>query len=358
MNALTTLPPGGMPSIFASRSDLPDMAKAAGANLLPSFAVIGYKGRNWRVKYRGEDELLTDERNVPIPFLDVAIVGISPAIAKIWYDKRYQEGDNAAPDCWSTNGVSPDLASPKKQCSTCAACPQNVFGSRITEAGKKGKACQDNRRLAVVPMGDVSNEGYGGPMLLRLPPMSLANLDKYARDIGPFGAQPYMVGTRLGFNYDVAYPEITFQALGWLPTEDASVALDWITDPQTERILSTEISDVSSDPEQAVDDATASALSGGPPPSSPPPAAAAAPAPAPAPQPAPAHVAAVAPKPAPQPAPAAAQAVPAKKSPFGAKKAGVVQATPAATVQAAPAPAAVVQAAPANMEAAIDDLLS
>jgi hypothetical protein len=350
MNALTTLPPGGIPSVFASRTNLPDMAAAAQANLLPSFAVISYKGRNWRIKYRGEDELLMDDRGVPMATLEVAIVGISPAISKIWYDKRYSEGDNAAPDCWSTNGVAPDPASPKKQCASCAACPQNVFGSRITEAGKKGKACQDARRVAVVPVGDIENETYGGPMLLRIPPMSLGNLAKYTSDIARFNAQPYMVGTVLGFNYDVAYPEITFKTLGWLSNEDAAGVLNWISDPQVERILSTEIVEVSHDP----GDTTAGALAGGPPAAfggGAQPAVAPQPAPQPAPAPAPAAV-------APQPAPvqqAAPAAPPAKKTGGFGKKSS--QSAPAAAAQPAAQPT-VVQGAPANMDAAIDDLLS
>jgi hypothetical protein len=218
---------GGMPAVFANRA-LPDMNAAAKAGLAPSFAVIGYKGRNWRLKYAGEEELLKEANGAPVATLDVVIVGISSAISKIFYEKKYQEGDDQAPDCWSTDGLKPDAAAPKKQSVACANCPQGQWGSRVTDAGKKAKNCQDSRRLVVVPADDVENDGYGGPMLLRLPPMSLSNLAAYTRELEKYGAQPYAVRTVLGFNYDVAYPEITFQTTGWLDNDTAEQVADLI----------------------------------------------------------------------------------------------------------------------------------
>jgi hypothetical protein len=248
MNNIVPLRTGQVPAVFANRANLPDMNAAAQQGLAAAFAVIGYKGRNWRIKYRGEDELLKDGRGVPIPALDVVVVGLSPAISKQWYDKRYTEGDNEAPDCFSIDGIKPDRASPKVQCASCAACPQNVWGSRTTEAGKKAKACQDSRRIAVVPLGDIQNDGYGGPMLLRVPPMSLANLAKYTTEIGRYGAQPFMIQTQLHFNYDVAYPMIEFTALGWLDEAQASAVAEVMDSPLIERMLETEVVEASADP--------------------------------------------------------------------------------------------------------------
>lgn len=236
MNQLAPLA-GSAPAAFASAGNLPDMNAAAQAGLMPSFAVIGYKGRNWRIKHRQNEELLLDGRGVPIPTLPVVIVGISSAVSKLYYEKRYQEGDQEAPDCYSNDGIHPDPAAAKPQAPNCAACPMNVFGSRINENGKKTKACQDSRRIAVVPRGDIQNERYGGPMLLRLPTMSLANLDKYARDLQRFNAQPFMVQTDIGFDYDVAYPQITFQAAGWLTEPEVPAVLDQLKNPIIDRMI-------------------------------------------------------------------------------------------------------------------------
>lgn len=214
---------GRPPAIFASRQST--LNAAAQANVQASFAVIGYKGRNWRIKHRGEEDLLKNDQGVPFPHLEVIIVGVSPAISKIWYEKRYTEGSDEAPDCFSVDGVWPDAASLKKQSVTCATCPRNVWGSRTTEDGKKAKACQDSRRVAVVPLGDPVNEMYGGPMLLRVPPMSLNNLASYAAMLERKGAGLEFVATKLGFDYDVAYPRITFEALGWLSEEQAQIVV-------------------------------------------------------------------------------------------------------------------------------------
>ena len=261
MNQIAPLRQGQVPAAFASRANLPDMNAAARAGVAAGFAVLGYKGRNWRLKHAGNEELLKDARGVPTATLEVVIVGVSPAISKIWYEKKYSEGDDAAPDCWSVNGVTPDATAPKLQASTCAACPRNVWGSRVTDAGKKAKECQDSRRLAVVPADDIENADYGGPILLRVPPMSLANLSAYAVEIGRFGAQPFMVRTELGFDYDVAYPHLTFKALGFLTDDEARQVVEAMEHPIIERILSDEVVTETAAP--ATD--ASSPLAGGPP---------------------------------------------------------------------------------------------
>ena len=49
---------------FAGRT-FPDMNAAAQEGLRAAFAVIGFKGRNWRLKHRGEEELIKDDRGTP-----------------------------------------------------------------------------------------------------------------------------------------------------------------------------------------------------------------------------------------------------------------------------------------------------
>lgn len=221
MSALATVQrPAGLPAVFQNTPNLPDMNAAGQAGLSAGFAVIGYKGSKWHLKHRGETEMLMDG-GAPKPFLSVVIVGVAPQISKQWYEKKFTEGDDASPDCFSLDGVAPDDASPKKQATACQACPRNVWGSRITENGKKAKECQDSRRIAVVPSGDILNESYGGPMLLRIPPTSLANYATFARECSRFGVQPYQVETKLSFDYTVAYPLLTFTPTGYV-TNDAT----------------------------------------------------------------------------------------------------------------------------------------
>jgi hypothetical protein len=258
MNNIVPLRAGQAPAIFSSRN-LPDMNAAAQQGLPPAFSIIGYKGRNWRIKHRGDEELIKDPRTgAPVASLDVVIIGISPNISKQFYEKKYAEGDDASPDCYSVNGIAPEPDSPKLQCQTCAACPQNVYGSRLTENGKKAKACQDSRRLAVVPSGDIENESFGGPMLLRLPPMSLSSLAKYGNELTRFAAQPYMVETILSFDYDVAYPLLTFKAAGWLTDEQARAVAEQLDNPLVDRILNSGAVEAATQSQE-----NTSALSGG-----------------------------------------------------------------------------------------------
>lgn len=361
MNALVPLA-GGVPSVFASYQNLPDMNAAAQQGLTAAFAVISYKGKNWRIKHRGEEELVMDANNVPVAVLNVIIVGISPNISKQYYDKKYTEGDDGAPDCFSIDGVAPDAASPKKQCTTCAACPKNAWGSRITDAGKKAKACQDSRRIAVVPSGDILNEGLGGPMLLRIPPTSLNNLAGLSRELTRFGAQPFMVETQLGFDYSVAYPLLTFKATGWVQDPAAAAQIrDVMQDPIIERMLQEAVVAAEHDPEAAQHENSALATGG---PSAFQQAAAVQPTPGPAvqsepaPQQAPAAPAASPPE---QQAPATARATKTSAFSGGAKPAAaptVAQPTPVVEQPVQPVqPVQQVQQAPDDMESQIDALL-
>ena len=240
--SIAVLQNAGMPAHFnALAGNLPDMNSAANEGLSAGFAIIGYKGRNWRIKHRGSEVVVsaTDAqgRQQPSAWLDVVIVGISPAISKQYYAKRFTEGDDAAPDCFSTDGVQPDAASTAKQSAACSMCPQNVWGSRVNDNGNKIKACQDARRIAVVPLGDIENASFGGPMMLRVPPMSLTNLADYGRNLQRLGAQPYMVGTTLSFDQSVAYPLIQFAATGWLEPEQFAAAQRTMEDPMVQRVL-------------------------------------------------------------------------------------------------------------------------
>lgn len=212
---------GRPPAVFANH--VSTITEDAMSGIPDSFAVISIRGKNWRAKYQGEEELIRGADGSPMQKLPVVIIGAAPGIAKQWYASAYTEGSDQAPDCYSTDGRAPDPASPKKQCETCEICPKNRFETRVTDDGRttKSKACQDSKRIAVVPLGDIANEVYGGPMMLRLPPSSLQGFKQYLRMLTQKGAKVEQVATVLEFNYDVAYPQVTFKALGWLTDEQA-----------------------------------------------------------------------------------------------------------------------------------------
>lgn len=372
---------GAVPAAFANRRPS-GMLDAARAGVQASFAVIGYRGKNWRLKHRGTEVLLRDGQGRPMTGLEVVVVGVAPSISKIYYGKAYVEGDDSAPDCFSIDGLTPDPTAPKIQNPECGTCKHNQWGSRVTDAGKRAKSCQDSRRIAVVPLQDITNEALGGPMLLRIPPTSLPNLAGYADMLVRKGADMPWVGTVLSFDTDVAYPKITFEALGFLSDEQSVQVVEAMESPLVERMLH-DASPVETGQAPAAGGQPADPDISGKPPAAmtgaavvPLRRAAAPPQPQPQPQTQPEPEPEPEPQPEPQPEPEAAQGAEAETTvvnPFaaatraqGAQAAQGAAPVKAATNGAAPAVtrtrrvASATQtpaAAPADLESAIDDLL-
>lgn len=301
----------------------PQPSELAGG-ITGGFGVISYKGKVWRIKHGGEEVALRARDpqtgvETAQSYIEVVIIKATTHLTKTYYETTYVEGSNAAPDCASSDGVKPDLASPKRQSDLCATCKWNQYGSRVSANGTgRGKACQDTKRLAVVPYPDLENEGNGGPMLLRIPPASLANLAKFAGLMERNGYPFYGVSVYLYFEGDEAYPQIAFKPARPLSDAEFAVIEAYRTDDRVARILNS--SDTAFDAPAVA--APPEPLFGTPP--------AVAQLQAPAPQAAPpAPVPQAAPAPVPQAAPPAPVHVPANTIP---------QAAPPAPVPPAPVP--------------------
>lgn len=208
--------PANYDDIFNVENLAGDLTEGVGGG----FGVISFRGSKWRIKYGGEETLVTNQDGEAKPSLEAVILKASRGISKIYYAKKYEEGDDSAPDCWSVDGVAPDPAATNKQSANCATCPNNVWGSRTTESGKKAKACADNRRLAVVPLEDIGNETFGGPMLLRVPAASLNDLSLFGNQMAKKGYPYNAIGTRIGFDPNASYPKLTFKAMRALTDEE------------------------------------------------------------------------------------------------------------------------------------------
>lgn len=210
------------------------------------FAVIGYKGARWSVRARGNTTVLEQDDGSFVPFLDVVMLHAAAHHSKIYYAKTYQDGDDDVPDCWSTDGQKPDQAAPRKQATICANCKWNEFGSRTNaNTGAKGKACGDVRRIAIVPYPDLENQIMGGPMLLRVPPASLAPFAEYSDFLKANGVPYPALVTRIGFDKKEAYPKYVFRPLVALSDDEvdrvakmqAHSLVDRIVQQQLENIV-------------------------------------------------------------------------------------------------------------------------
>ena len=220
-----------------------------GSGITTGYPILRIKGKVWAISRGGNEPhvLMRPDGDGPRNSIEVVIVAASQFVSKVWYEQGYVEGSTDAPDCFSPNGVVPDSLSTKKQHNTCNGCPQNAWGSKITPAGKKAKACQDSKRVAVVPLGDVRNEAFGGPMLLRVPAASLAAIKAYDDQLGAYGHRFYTVGTRMSFDAGEAYPKLVLEPLGSLADEQALVVKELRGSSVVEAILA-EGSDLEQEP--------------------------------------------------------------------------------------------------------------
>ena len=142
-------------------------AAAAGGIKTGGFPRISIKGGKFHEKDGGETKTyfmpaLPGQPALPMMCLEAVVVAANPALTKLYYPSDYVEGDDKEPACSSSNGVTPDPHIAAPQSSVCATCPQNQWGSKVsTMSGKDIKACDDNKQLVVLPVGDLAYKALG-----------------------------------------------------------------------------------------------------------------------------------------------------------------------------------------------------
>jgi hypothetical protein len=185
------------------------------------FPVISIKGKQFAVVRDGERKVLPNPKDPDSPAtnIDVVLIKANKAKSKVFYLKGYdpKESEGKKPDCFSNDGVAPDPQAEKKQAKQCATCPHNQWGSKVTDNGSKGKACQDSVRMAIAAAGQVND-----PMLLRVPPASIKSLGEYGQMLAKRGVAYNMVVTKVSFDVDAESPKLVFKPVGFL--DDASFA--------------------------------------------------------------------------------------------------------------------------------------
>ena len=148
--------------------------------------------------------------------LDVIIVGANPALAKQYYEGEFSpDRESHTPDCYSLDGVTPNINSASLQCDVCALCPQNSWGSRVTPQGHKVKACSDIKRLAVI----FADKPYEEIYLLQVTPSSLKSLNAYQKTLSMRGIAPEISKTTLCFDREVDFPKLEFKFGGLVPRD-------------------------------------------------------------------------------------------------------------------------------------------
>lgn len=217
----------------------PETMSELSGGVTSGFPILSYKGKVWRVRKSGEEQMHVDEDGNAMPSIDVVLVQANPMPSKIFYAKQYEEGANDTPDCFSNDGVKPDVSVQNPVNPICASCPNNVWGSRITPAGKKSRACSDARRMAVVFANDLNENGDDCmKLLLRVPPASLNPLKDYAEKVlAPKGIPFFGIVTRIGFDVNAAHPQFTFKPARFLNDEEAESIVRLRGSADIQRIL-------------------------------------------------------------------------------------------------------------------------
>jgi hypothetical protein len=195
------------------------------------YGVVSIRGSKFHIKSDGEETTVLNDDGDPVGSLRFVLLKASPNVSKNFYEGGYETGSSEGPSCWSIAGDVPDPNAPNKQADTCAACPNNQFGSRITDAGKKIKACSDSRRIAVIPENDFANEVYGGPMLLRVPASSLSNLAQYGKKMKHRGYPYNTILTRCSFDVAASFPKLEFNAVRPLTDDEANEIINLLAKP-------------------------------------------------------------------------------------------------------------------------------
>ena len=126
--------------------------------------------------------------------------------ANYYYTDAFERGNITPPSCFAISmepaGMTPSENSPDIQAGACASCWANQFGS----AGK-GKACQNTRLLAVLPLdADVDTV----ISILKVSPTAIKGFDAHVSNVARKHGMPVRgVVTKFSFSDD-AYSSVRF----------------------------------------------------------------------------------------------------------------------------------------------------
>jgi hypothetical protein len=180
---------------------------------------ISIRGGVFRMIVGGKEVAQNDDRA-----MNVVLVRSAEKTSRSYYAGTYVEGQNAAPACYSNDGVTPAADSKNKQSPNCANCPQNIKGSGQGDS----RACRFSHRLAVVLENNLEGDVYQ----LTLPAQSIFGtgdngkmpLQQYAKFLGGHGIPVTAVVTEMRFDTASATPKLTFRAMRPLSVDEMASA--------------------------------------------------------------------------------------------------------------------------------------
>lgn len=213
-----------------------------------SYGVLGYKGKVWSLRYRGERKtFVRPDDGTPANYLDVIILGQAKNKSKSFfakYDPNSGDGGDR-PLCSSIDGVLPDDDVTQKQAESCALCARNVWKTDPA-TGRRGRECTDYKRLAVLVLPPQTRAILGQALMeavfLRVPPASLNSLAIMGDTMEKQGYHFSSYITRIMFDPQKSWPEMQFKPVQELTDAEAPVIFELMGDDLVKRITEGDIS--------------------------------------------------------------------------------------------------------------------
>lgn len=234
MSNVAIIPKFDLPAAILDQFSALNGADDLDSGVSGGFPVMSIKGAKWRIVEGGEEHPIYMPGTTDLaPYVKVVILRANPAISKTYYEGQFVEGTDQKPDCYSNDGIVPASDAVNPQSPSCASCPHNAWGSKISPSGAKIKACADVRRIAILPSEDMSYS----PILLRIPGASLGDLAQYGKALKQRNIPYAAVVTKLSFDPDAAFPKILFRFDSVLNAEQLALVAERMTDPVVEDVL-------------------------------------------------------------------------------------------------------------------------
>jgi hypothetical protein len=124
--------------------------------------------------------------NTPLKGNEMTVLLLSALVENAYYEGPYEADNPRAPVCFAFSEDGEDMQphdkAHDKQSEKCEGCPNAVWGSSSTG---KGKACKNIRRVAVIPMPEVSLDAIEAAEIatLSIPVMSVKGYSAYVKEL-------------------------------------------------------------------------------------------------------------------------------------------------------------------------------
>jgi hypothetical protein len=152
------------------------------------------------------------------------------AAANYYYADAYDRNNVTPPVCHALGlepaGLTPSDTVVEPQAGSCASCWANAFGSN-----GKGKACQNSRLLAVIPLdADIETPIW----IIKVSPTAIRAFDAHVAQVARAYQLPVRgVVTELSFSPDNDYATLRFRAIGPAPKDLVMMAQSRKVEAQT-----------------------------------------------------------------------------------------------------------------------------